>query len=105
MKTESPINKDLILRERLALQRTILVNQSTFLAFLRTSLYFFVAGLSITSLLNMTDSIAIEIFFFTSSFIVFLIGVVNYFRQKKMIGESEKNIGDYKNEYFEKGTK
>ena len=100
MKTESPINKDLILRERLALQRTILVNQSTFLAFLRTSLYFFVAGLSITSLLNMTNSIAIEIFFFTSSFIIFLIGIINYFRQKKMIIESEKNIGDYKREYY-----
>lgn len=92
MKTESPINKDLILRERLALQRTILVNQSTFLAFLRTSLYFFVAGLSITSLLNITNSIAIEIFFFTSSFIIFLIGIINYFRQKKMILENKKNI-------------
>ncbi len=92
MKTESPINKDLILRERLALQRTILANQSTFLSFLRTALYFFVAGLSITSLLNMKDSIAIEIFFFTSSFIIFLIGIANYFLQKKMILETKKNI-------------
>ncbi|MBF2709046.1 DUF202 domain-containing protein [Flavobacterium soyangense] len=100
MKTESPINKDLILRERLALQRTILANQSTFLAFLRTSLYFFVAGLSITSLLNLTNSITIEIFFFTSSFIIFLIGIVNYFRQKKLIIESEKNIGDFINNYL-----
>jgi putative membrane protein len=103
MEKESPINKDLILRERLALQRTILANQSTFLSFLRTSLYFFVAGLSITSLLNMTNSsVAIEIFFFTSSFIIFLIGILNYFKQKKMIAENEKNIGDYKNEYYGK---
>jgi putative membrane protein len=98
---ERQINKDLILRERLALQRTILANQSTFLAFLRTSMYFFIAGLSLESLLNMTNSIAIEIFFFTSSFIIFLIGIINYFRQKKMINESEKNIGDYKLEYYE----
>ncbi|WP_396184736.1 DUF202 domain-containing protein [Flavobacterium sp.] len=98
---EKEINKDLILRERLALQRTILANQSTFLAFLRTSMYFFIAGLSLESLLNMTNSIAIEIFFFTSSFIIFLIGIINYFRQKKMIIESEKNIGDYKMEYYE----
>jgi putative membrane protein len=61
---ERQINKDLILRERLALQRTILANQSTFLAFLRTSMYFFIAGLSLESLLNMTNSIAIEIYFF-----------------------------------------
>jgi putative membrane protein len=85
----------------LALQRTILANQSTFLAFLRTSMYFFIAGLSLENLLNITDSIAIEIFFFTSSFIIFLIGIINYFKQKKMITESEKNIGDYKMEYYE----
>jgi putative membrane protein len=30
---DQKINKDLILRERLALQRTVLANQSTFLAF------------------------------------------------------------------------
>jgi len=82
MKSEDKIKKDVILRERLALQRTILANQSTFLAYLRTSLYFFVAGLSITSLPNMTDSLAIEIFFFTSYFIIFLIGIINYFKQK-----------------------
>ncbi len=41
---EKQINKDLILRERLALQRTILANQSTFLAFLRTSDVFFCGG-------------------------------------------------------------
>lgn len=98
---EKVINKDLILRERLALQRTILANQSTFLAFLRTSLYFFVAGISITSLLNLTDGLAIEIFFFTSAFIIFLIGIINYFRQKKMIAQSEKSIGDYKKEHNE----
>jgi putative lipase involved disintegration of autophagic bodies len=33
------VNKDLILRERLALQRTILANQTTVLAF-RTAMYF-----------------------------------------------------------------
>lgn len=52
---ENQLNKDLILRERLALQRTILANQSTFLAFMRTSMYFFIAGLSLESLLNMTN--------------------------------------------------
>jgi hypothetical protein len=32
--------QDLILRERLALQRTILANQTTVLAFIRTAMYF-----------------------------------------------------------------
>lgn len=50
-KLENSINKDLLLRENLALQRTILANQTTFLSFLRTSMYFLVAGLSIKNLL------------------------------------------------------
>lgn len=100
MKTESPINNDLILRERLALQRTIMANESTFLAFLRTSLYFFIAGLSLKTLLNIENSIVIEISFFISSFLIFLIGVVNYFKQKKMILKSKKQIGNYTKEYL-----
>jgi putative membrane protein len=100
MKTESPINKDLILRERLALQRTILANQSTFLAFLRTSMYFFIAGLSLESLLKVANSFVIESFFFIISVLIFFIGLFNFFKHKKMIIESEKNIGNYKNEYL-----
>ena len=99
---EKPLNKDLILRERLALQRTVLANQSTFLAFLRTSMYFFIAGLSLESLLKIEYSFGIEIFFFTSSFMLFFIGVFNYFNHKKMIHDNEKHIGDYKMEYYEK---
>lgn len=98
---EKSINKDLILRERLALQRTILANQSTFLAFLRTSMYFFIAGLSLESLMKVENSFIIEIFFFTSSFLLFLIGVFNYFKHKKMIIDNEKHVGDYKMEYYE----
>ena len=98
---EKQINKDLILRERLALQRTILANQSTFLAFLRTSMYFFVAGLSLESLLKIDNSFIIEWFLFISSFVIFCIGIFNYFRHKKMILENEKHIGDYKMEYYE----
>ena len=98
---EKQINKDLILRERLALQRTILANQSTFLAFLRTSMYFFVAGLSLESLLKIENSFLIEWFLFISSFVIFCIGVLNYYKHKKMILENEKHIGDYKMEYYE----
>ena len=80
---EKQINKDLILRELLALQRTILANQSTFLAFLRTSMYFFVAGLSLESLLKIDNGFIIEWFLFISSFVIFCIGVFNYFKHKK----------------------
>ena len=47
MSEQNKTNFDLILGERLALQRTELANQSTFLSFLRTSMYFLMAGLTI----------------------------------------------------------
>lgn len=94
------INKDLILRERLAIQRTRMANQTTLLSFVRTALYFLIAGLSIRSLLQLENSYLFEISFFIISFGLFITGIINYFRQKKMIDDSEKNVGNYKVEYL-----
>lgn len=99
---ETTINKDLILREKLALQRTELANQSTLLAFIRTSLYFLVAGLSLRSLLKLENSLTIELSLFLSSVIILSIGIVNYFKQLKKIRISEMHIGDYKYELLNK---
>lgn len=102
MNTEKAINKDLILRERLALQRTILANQSTLLSFLRTSMYFLIAGLSIRNLLQIENGVIIETLLFTFSIIILIIGIVNYFRHKKSIQENKVHIGDYQLEYYNK---
>jgi putative membrane protein len=101
MNNQKSINKDLILRERLALQRTVLANQSTFLAFLRTSMYFLIAGLSLKNVLKIENSIVIEIALFSVSGIIFIIGIFNYFKHKKSILENKKHIGDYQLEYYE----
>lgn len=95
------MNKDLILRERLALQRTVLANQSTFLAFLRTAMYFLIAGLSLKNLLKIENSIVIEIVLFIISFVIFVLGIVNYLNHKKSISKNKKHIGDYQLEYYE----
>jgi putative membrane protein len=95
------VNKDLILRERLALQRTVLANQSTFLAFLRTSMYFLIAGLSLKNLLKIENSTVIEVSLFFISFVNLMIGSFNYFKHKKSILENKKHIGDYQLEYYE----
>lgn len=95
------INKDLILRERLALQRTVLANQSTFLAFLRTAMYFLIAGLSLNNLLKIENSLVIEIVLFIISFVIFVLGIINYLNHKKSISENKKHIGDYQLEYYE----
>jgi putative membrane protein len=96
----SNVNKDLILREKLAIQRTIMANQSTFLAFLRTALYFMVAGLSIQSLLKIKQGYWLEWLFFTAAIVIFITGVINYLRHRKKIRISEKHIGDFKMEYL-----
>lgn len=95
------MNKDLILRERLALQRTVMANQSTFLAFLRTSMYFLVAGISINHLIAMKNGGIIEYSFMIISAILLIIGIVNYLYHRRKIKESEQHIGDYKMAYLE----
>jgi len=53
--TQNNINKDLILRERLAIERTAMGNDRTLLAFIRTALYFSIAGKSVESQLPNRD--------------------------------------------------
>lgn len=93
------MNKDLILRERLALQRTILANQSTFLSFLRTSMYFAVAGISVDRLLDIPGGRIYEYVLFVVAAIVLAVGVFNFAIHRKKIARSQKHIGDYKLEY------
>jgi putative membrane protein len=94
------INKDLILREKLALQRTVLANQSTLLAFLRTALYFSIAALSLHNLLKIENSLYLEITLFSFSILILIFGVTNYFIHRKRIINSEIHIGNYKDEYI-----
>ena len=99
MANKNSINKDLILREKLALQRTVLANQTTFLSFWRTSMYFLIAGLSIKNVLLIENGLIIQIVLFSTSFILFTYGVINYFIHRKKIKNSEIHIGHYKDEY------
>jgi putative membrane protein len=99
MDDKNSINKDLILREKLALQRTILANQTTFLSFLRTSMYFLIAGLSIKNVLLIENGLMIQVTLFSISSILFTYGVINYFIHRNKIKNSEIHIGQYKDEY------
>ncbi len=90
---QTKINKDLILRERLAIERTVMANQRTFLSFLRTALYFFVAGLTINELLALRHATIVVGLFFIISFLLLIAGVVTYVKQKKKIAKSRKQVG------------
>lgn len=101
MEEQPSVKKELILREKLAIQRTHLANQTTFLSFLRSSMYFLVAGLTIRNLADHPHAGHFEIPLFSISGILLITGVVNYFRNHKRIKNSEIHIGNYKTEYEE----
>jgi putative membrane protein len=102
---ESELNKDLILREQLAIQRTLMANQTTLLSFMRTSLYFAIAGLSIRGLLTMDGATFIEFTFYVLASGTFVFGWINFFVQQKRIKRSRIHIGNYKMEYFHEHTR
>ena len=89
-------NKDLILREKLAIERTSMSNDTTFLAFIRTALYFSIAGMSVNRLLQLNYGHLIEIVFWIIAVFILTVGIIKYSRQKKSLRESEKHIGNYK---------
>lgn len=95
------VKKELILREELALQRTTMANQTTLLAFVRTALYFLVAGLSLSHLLVLENALYLEIFCFILSGVLFILGLANFFKQKNKIEKSKIHIGDYKMKFLE----
>jgi putative membrane protein len=90
-----------LMQEKLALQRTVLANVRTFLSFLRTSMYFLVAGLSIRSLLHLGDNDPIHIVLYVISGVIFVLGLLAYFRHKKHIRDNKMRIRRYWREYLE----
>ena len=61
--TQNNISKDLILRERLAVERTDMAIDRTLLAFIRTASYFTIAGMTVNSLLKIGYGLVLEIAF------------------------------------------
>lgn len=88
------IKGQLILRDHLAADRTILANERTFLAYIRTSLTLFVAGLSfvhfeiITKLASVPiadTTIGVGLMILGS--VTFFLGLYRYNRMKSLIKE------------------
>ena len=101
MKSPEHTGKDTILREKLAIQRTHLANQTTFLSFLRSSMYFMVAGLTIQNLGAIPRAGIFEVPLFCMSGLLFVGGIINYFRNKKKIKTGERVVESYGKELTE----
>lgn len=95
MEPQFPVNKDLILREKLAIERTVMANDRTFLSFIRTALYFAIAGLSLHQLMPGVFGPGAAIAFFVLAGMVLATGIYKYGVQLQKIKESRKLVGGY----------
>ncbi|MCE2400894.1 DUF202 domain-containing protein [Candidatus Poribacteria bacterium] len=84
------IKGQLILRDHLAADRTILANERTFLAYIRTALTLFVAGLSFVHFKIVSSPLAdgaIGGLFMFIGTITFFLGLYRYNKMKTLIRE------------------
>ena len=89
---EKFLAKDLILRDYLAIERTILTNQATFLAYIRTSLTMMVVGVTLFQLaLKNLPFQYLGLFIAIIGFFVFVYGSMESLKMKKKINFFLKN--------------
>jgi putative membrane protein len=95
------MNKDLVLREYLAIERTRLANETTLLAYIRTGLYFLVAG---STLGQFIDTIFWKYAggpIIVAGLAIMVAGVIRYRKVKKAIEISRKNVGNSTDTFME----
>ena len=80
-------NKELILRDFLATDRTILANERTFLAYIRTALSVFAAGASFLQFFHSFFMKVIGWIFIPLGIIIFIVGWVKYEKTKRQINK------------------
>jgi inner membrane protein YidH len=94
------MNKDLVLREHLAIERTKLANERTLLTYIRTALYFLVAGSTLGHFVDTTFWRLMGLPLMILSVIIIIFGIVRFFNVKKTINESRKHIGNASVEFM-----
>lgn len=95
------MNKDLVLREYLAIERTKLANERTLLTYIRTALYFLVAG---STLGHLIDTAFWRVMGFPVIAVGALIagfGIVRFIRVRNEIEASRKHVGNASVEFIQ----
>lgn len=87
------MNNDLVLREHLAIERTKLANERTLLTYIRTGLYFLVAGSTLGHLIETPFWNLMGIPLMAISVIIILFGFLRYYQVRKKIEATKKQIG------------
>jgi putative membrane protein len=69
---------DLILRDRLALDRTVLANERTLLAYVRTALAFLITGIGLVKFFQEILLDILGVIFCVCSMITLIVGLIRY---------------------------
>lgn len=88
------MNKELVLREHLAIERTKLGNERTLLAYIRTGLYFVVAGSTLGELIATRFWNVMDVPIVLVGVGIVIAGVIRFLSVKRMIERARHNIGE-----------
>ena len=89
--------ENMILRDYLALDRTILANERTLLAYVRTFVGLMSSGVGMVTILDFTLTSLLGIVFISVAPLLLVFGIVRYFRtKKKLTPVLEEVYGDQK---------
>jgi putative membrane protein len=89
------LNKDLILREEMALERTKMAQYRTFLSFLRSALYFPVAGVSMHQAMDISFGLYLQWGGILMGITIISAGFVFLYRANKKNIIYKSAIGNY----------
>jgi putative membrane protein len=88
------MNKDLVLREYLAIERTKLANETTLLAYIRTGLYFLVAGSTLGQLIQTSFWDLAGPPLMGIGLLIIAAGVYRFRKVKRAIELGRRNVGN-----------
>jgi putative membrane protein len=91
MKTIHPANGGSV-NDQLAIERTIMANDRTLLSFIRTTLYFVVAGLTLIQFISVKYGVLLQVVFFMLAAFTLVMGLYKYRQQLGRIRQSRNYI-------------
>lgn len=94
------MNKDLVLREYLALERTKLANERTLLTYIRTGLYFLIAGSTLGHFIHTPFWNIFGTPLIIAGLVIALLGGIRFVRVGRAIERSRKHIGNASVEFI-----
>lgn len=94
------MNKDLVLREYLAIERTKLANERTLLTYIRTGLYFLVAGSTLGHLIDTAFWNRMGMPIIIVGAIIVALGFIRFFKVAGKIENTKKNVGNASLEFI-----